>query len=76
MTFGSVSSRLPLVEQRAWTDVTARNASRVYLVDECLKLATTGLRSGRVRMYKFFVVDTNVAMWKTNKVAEILVWDA
>jgi hypothetical protein len=60
MTFGSVSSRLPLVEQRAWADVTARNASRVYLVDGCLKLATTGLRSRRVRMYKFFVVDTNV----------------
>ena len=57
MTCGSECSGLPLVEQREWADVTAPNASRVYLVDECLNLTTTWLRSRRVRMYKFFAVD-------------------
>ena len=58
MTFGSECSGLLLVEQREWADATAPNASLVYLVDECLKLTTTWLRFGRVRTYKFFVVDT------------------
>jgi hypothetical protein len=53
MTFGSECSELPLVEQREWEDVTTPNVSRVCLVDECLKLTTTWLRSRRVRMYKF-----------------------